>query len=223
VRVDWQELRLSQSVADGYGEAARPIDQLLQDVVASRKDALPAVVWIYDLEDEKQNSALETKIFNDLKVGIALKRFVCLKGNIETIPNAKLADDLRKQAPVFFFYDPAVKSFTQLVGKRAASRSRFYGAVEKLWSASFQVKLGEFTGKMSKILDGIDKIEKEKELLAAKRSRAEGNPGKLRSIARDEEKLKEEEKAVLEDEQKLLADCRLRDEYASGAPEAAAK
>ncbi len=223
VKVDWEELLLSQTVADGYGVASRPIDQLLRDVVASRKENLPAVIWIYDLADEKKNSALETKIFTDLKVGIALKRFACLKGNIDTIPNEKLANDLRKRAPVFYFYDPAGKSFTQLMGKKAASRSRFYGVVEKLWAASFQVKLRDFSGKMTKILDRIDKVEKEKALLAAKKSRAEGKPGKLRTIARDEEKLKKEEEKVLEDEQKLLADCRLRDEYASGAPETAQK
>lgn len=208
-------------MGEGYAEAARPLEALLHDFVASRKDNLPVVVWIYDLEDEKGNSRLEAKIFNDLKVGIALKRFVCLKGNLDTIPDENLAKKLQRNAPYFYFFDPAGEQFAELSGKSASSRSRFYGTIEKLWTTSFDVKLRDFTSKMSKILDRIDRVEKEKEQLAAKKARAEGNPRKLRSIAQDEQELKKEEEAVLEDEQKLLADCRLREEFASGAPETA--
>ena len=223
MKVEWQELRLAQSAAEGYGETARPIDQLLQSVVAARKDVLPTVVWIYDLEDDKVNRALETKIFQDLKVGLALKRFTCLKGNIETIPDENLAAQLRKQAPVFYFFDPAAKSFAVLKGKKGASRSRFYKTVEKLWSASFQVKLRDFAKKMTKILDRIDKVEKKKTLLEAKISRAEGKPGKLRGLKREKDKLKDEEDEILEDEQELLADCKVKDEFTSGKPEVARK
>lgn len=223
MKVDWQELTLSQNVGDGYADAARPIESLLRDVVASRKAALPIVVWIYDLEDEKENSRLEAKIFNDLKVGIALKRFVCLKGNIETIPDENLAKQLRRQAPLFYFYDPAGAQFESLCGKQASSRSRFYGAIEKLWSASFEIKLRDFTPRMSKILDGIDRLEKEKELLEAKKARAEGNARKLRAIEADAMELKKEEDAVLAEEQALLAECRLTEQFAPAAKPEGAK
>ncbi len=223
IKVEWQELRLAQTVAEGYGATARPIDKLLQDVIASRKDVLPTVVWIYDLEAEKVNRSLETKIFQDLKVGLALKRFTCLKGNIETIPDERLAEKLRKQAPVFYFFDPAGKSFTVLKGKKGASRSRFYSTVEKLWSASFKVKLRDFAKKMTKVLDRIDKIEKEKTLLEAKMKRAEGKPGKLRGLTKQKDKLKDEEDEILADEQKLLADCKVKDEFTSKKPEIAKK
>jgi len=223
IQVDWKELRLAQSVAEGYGETARPIDKLLEDVIRSRKDVLPTVVWIYDLENDKLNRSLETKVFQDLKVGIALKRFTCLKGNIETIPDEKLADQLRKRAPVFYFFDPAGKLYATLQGKKGTSRSRFYKTVEKLWSASFNVRLRDFNKKMTKILDRIDKVEKEKDLLEAKMKRAEGKPGKLRGLARQQDKLKAREEEVLEDERKLLADCTLKDEFVSGDPKVAKK
>jgi hypothetical protein len=223
VRVDWRELRLAQSVAEGYGEAAPEIDELVRDAVASRPDRLPTVVWIYDVEDEKENRLLETRVFQDLKVGVALKRFACLKGNIATIPDEAVAERLRRRSPIFLFYDPAGEPFARLEGKRATSRSGFYRVVEKLWRTSFELKLRSFTGRMTKILDRIDRLEKEKQLLAAKKSRAEGNPRKLRGIVREEDELEEEERAVLEDEEELLADCRLRKEFVSGNPEAAGR
>jgi hypothetical protein len=221
--VEWQELRLAQEVTGGYADQARPLEDLLRDAVAARaKEALPIVIWIYDLEDEKTNQSIETKIFCDEKVGLALKRFICLKGNLEGIPDRELVKDLRRRAPVFYLYDPAGKPFDTLEGKSATSRSRFYGLVEKLWGASFDVRLRDFAKQMGDILDRVDKLETQKQLLAAKKARAADNPRKLAALKDDEEELAKEEKAILDDEAAILASCKRKAEFES-PPEAAQK
>jgi cell shape-determining protein MreC len=146
-----------------------------------------------------------------------MKRFVCLKANTESLADSRMARDLNKRAPIFYLYDPAAKLFTTLEGKKASSRSRFYGAVEKLWKASFVMKLKDFTKKMSKVLDEIDKIEKKKELLAAKKARAAGNASKLGVLNRQERKLKEEEKKIHDREAALLESCRRKPEFLAEA------
>ena len=148
-----------------------------------------------------------------MKIGLAMKRFKCLKANIESIADARMSRDLQRRVPIFYLYDPAAKLFTKLEGKKACSRSRFYGAVEKLWKASFEMKLKDFTKKMTKILDAIDKIEKQKELLAAKKARAAGKAAKLGALNRQERKLKEEEKKVQADEAEVLESCKRRPEF----------
>ena len=222
IQISWNELRLSQRV-EGYGDAARPIQDLVKAALASRKEVLPAIVWIYDLEDEKSEKSLEAKVFGDQKVALALKRFVCLKGNLETIPDGKLVRDLRRRGPVFFFYDPARNLFGTLQGKKALSKSRFYGVVQKLWGESFEMKINTFTKTMGSILDGIDRVETKKQALAAKEARAAGNSLKLAKIRRDKAKIEKEEKEVLEDEEQLLSDCKVKERYIKGEPETAKK
>ena len=212
IRVEWEELRLSHS-EEGYGETALPLEDLIRNAVRSRKEILPAVVWIYDLEDEKTQSDLETRVFADEKVGIAMKRFVCLKGSIDSIPDAKTVRALRRKAPLFYFVDPGREICYELSGRRATSRSRFYGAIEKLWRKSFDTRLRVFSKQMSEVLDRIDEVEGEKAVLEAKRARAEGNRRKLAALARDEEKLREEEEKVLEMERDVLAACQVKDEF----------
>ena len=222
IKISWEELRLSQKV-DGYGEATAPIQDLVRNALSARKEVLPAIVWIYDLEDEKSEKALESKVFGDMKTALALRRFVCLKGNLETIPSGKLIRDLRKRGPVFFFFDPAKNLFSRLEGKKAISKSRFYGVVQKLWGESFDLKIRSFTKAMGGVLDEIDEVEKKKQLLATKEARAAGTAGKLAKIRREKAKIEAMEKKVLKEEEELLASCKVRDRYLKGEPETARK
>jgi hypothetical protein len=212
--VEWTEFTLTQTTADGYAASSGPIEGLIHDAIQTHsKEILPIVVWIYDLEDEKGNRALETKVFNDMKIGLAMKRFVCLKANIDSLADARTANKLQKRAPIFYLYDPAAKLFVTMEGKKASSRSRFYSAVERLWKTSFEMKLKDFTKKMTKILDAIDKIEKQKDLLSAKKARAAGKPAKLGALNREERKLKEQEKKVQADEASILESCKRKPEF----------
>jgi hypothetical protein len=207
-------LRLSETTGDGYAESSRPIADLIQDAVKRRaSDQKPAIVWIFDPEDEKSAKALEAKVFCDEKIGLALKQFICLKGDVESIPDERLMKKMRKKTPFFYFYDPAGKLFGELKGKRATSRSGFTALVQKLWDVSYEMKLRVYAKKMSDLLDRIDKLEGEKAKLDRKMASAASNPRKFKALQREEAKLKAKENKLLEDEQKILEACKLRDEF----------
>lgn len=173
----------------------------------------PVVVWIYDSEDEKTNANLESKVFYDEKVGLALKQFVCLKGDVESIPDEKLMKKTRRKAPMIYFFDPAGKPFDTLTGKRATSRSGFTSRLEKLWDLSYDMKLRVYAKKMSALLDQMDKLEEKKRQIESKMARAAANPGKFSALKKQEEKLKAEEAKLLDAEQKILEACKLRPEF----------
>jgi DNA repair exonuclease SbcCD ATPase subunit len=218
--VEWRELTLTRAV-EGYAKVAPPLEEVLRDAVGgTAREPLPTVVWIYDLEDEKGNAALETKIFQDEKVGLTLKRFHCLKANLDSLPDGHTARKLKRRTPIFFFYDPAGQPVAALEGKRAESRSRFSKEMEELWKASFEMRHRDYLGKMGDILDDIDKLETKKALLEAKIARAAGNARKLAKLDREKQQLDKQEKKILEAEQEVHDACRAREAF---RPEAAQK
>jgi hypothetical protein len=222
VKVEWKALRLAESTP-GYADSARPFDELIQSAVKARAEARqPIVIWICDVEDDKGNINLEKKIFNDEKVGLAMKRFICLKAELQSLPDEREAEKLMRKAPLFYFYDPAGEEFGKtLFGKRAASRSGFCSQLEKLWDHSFSTKLKDYHKLMSKLLDELDKLESEKSRLTSKMDRAADNPPKLAKLKKEEEELKAEEAKLEKEEQEILASVELNTQFRKGDEQAA--
>ena len=214
VKVQWETLRLAESTP-GYAATAKPLDEIIQAAVSARATVRkPILIWICDAEDEKGNDQLEKKIFNDEKVGLSLKRFICLRGEIQTLPDDKQAQKLFRKAPLFYFYDPAGKAFGKpLYGKRATSKSGFCRQLEKLWNVSFEMKLKDYSKQMGKILDKMDKLEAEKSRLTDKMDRAADNPRKLAVLKKEEDKLQAEEDKITAEEKEIVDAVALKDEY----------
>ena len=214
MKVRWETLRLSETTSDGYVDSGKPLDDLILQAVKRRAgENKPVVVWIYDPENDKVNQGLESKVFYDEKVGLALKQFVCLKGDVETIPDERLMKKTRRKTPIFYFFDPAGKPFDTLTGKRATSRSGFTSRLEKLWELSYDMKLRVYAKKMSSLLDRMDKLAEKRKQLESKMARAASSPSKYAGLQKQEEKLKKAEAKLLDEEQKIFDACKLRPEY----------
>jgi hypothetical protein len=173
----------------------------------------PIVIYICDEEDEKSEKALDSKVFCNEKIGLAMKRFTCLKGAIQSIPDERLAEKIARQTPSFHFFDPAGKPIKVLKGRQATSCSAFSGRVQALWDSSFVMKLKDYTKRMGKILDQMDKLEAEKARLTDKMDRAADNPGKLLRLQKEQEELTAEEASIGEEEQELLKGVALKPEF----------
>jgi hypothetical protein len=213
VKVKWDELRLTKATGEGYADAATSVGTAVADVIKGRKELAPLVVWVFDAEDLKANRALETKVFCDEKVGLALQRLVCLKVDVRTLPGGKMADDLKSRTPLFLFYNPAGKVYSELEGVKATARTGFYGQVTKLWGASFDLKLTDYSRKMTAILRRIDKNEKARTTLEAKKALAGGNAAKMKAVTRGMAKVDAEEQKILVDEQNLIGSCKVKPEF----------
>ena len=149
MKVDWKTIRLSEENEEGYGESAKPIDDIIKAEIKKRVgNGRPALVWIFDGEKDQKNDLLEGKLFGEEKIGLALKRFSCLRGDIMSIPDDRLLKKIARRVPMFYFYDPAGDLLEKLEGKRATSRSGVVGRVEKLWRMSFDLKLKAYVKQM---------------------------------------------------------------------------
>jgi hypothetical protein len=180
----------------------------------------PVLVWICDEEDAKTNDSLQNTVFADEKVGLALKRFACFKAVIQSMPDAKAAEKMRPQTPIFHFYDPTGKEVDTLSGKRATSKSGFAGRVEKVWDLSYEMPLKVFAKQMGGILDRLDQVAGEKQRLEDQMARAAENPGKLAGLKKDQEALTAQEKAVEADQQKLIDSIVVRAAFRPGEEKA---
>lgn len=172
------------------------------------------MIFICDEEDEKAERALESKIFSNEKIGVAMKRFTCLKGSIQSIPDERLALKIARQTPVFYFYDPAGKPMKVLKGKRATSTSAFSAQVSKLWDSSYKMKLKAYCKRMGQILDLLDKHASETDRLQDKMDRAADKPGKLAQLRKEKDELAKDEQKIQEMEQELLKASPLKAEFA---------
>ena len=212
------------AITEGYADSGQPLEDVIKAAVEKEASAKrPLVIWLCDAEDDKTNDALEAKIFRDEKIALAMKRFTCLKGEIQTIPDERQMEKVLRQAPVFYFYDPAGNRLDQLEGRRATSRSGFSGRIEKLWDVSFEMRLKDYSKKMGHVLDRMDKLEGEKQRLTAKMDRAADNAPKLRRLQAEEAKLKEQETAIQKDEQAILDSLKVRPEFLDAPGESAQK
>jgi uncharacterized protein YdcH (DUF465 family) len=218
MKVEWQTLRLAAATGSGYADSAGPVDDILRDAVAKAAGGVkPVVVFICDDEDSKTNDSLEANVFSDEKVALAMKRFVCLKATIQSIPDEKVAEKLRRQTPIFRYFDPAGKALEELSGKRAASRSAFSARVEALWKLSFEKVLKEYVSEMSDLLDRMDRLATEKQRIEDQITRAEGNPQKVAALQKEAESLKTDENTIKQDEEKLLGSVTVRPEFLPAA------
>jgi hypothetical protein len=214
VQVDWQTLKLAETTGGNYAESARPVQDLVNEAAAKAAGGQrPVLVFVFDPEDTKTNDSLEANVFTDEKVGLALKRFACLRAALDSIPDAKAAEALKRQAPLFYFFDPSGKPADTLSGKRATSKSGFSSRVEKIWNLSFEKPLKEFASAMAEILDRFDKVATDLARVADQITRAADNPQKLAGLQKDEAALKAVEAAIQQDEKKVLDGVTVREEF----------
>lgn len=209
-------------MTEGYADSARPLDDIFDEAVKKNLgEHKPLVIYICDEDDEKAERALDGKIFSNEKIGIAMKRFTCLKGSIQSIPDERLAQKIGRQTPVFYFFDPAGKPMKELKGKRAMSTSAFTAQVSKLWDDSYVMSIKEYAKKMAVVLTEIDKVEREKAQLTDQMDRAADKPAKLRQLEKEQAALAEEEKRVQEMEAELLKAAALKPEFTAEGAESA--
>jgi hypothetical protein len=190
-------------------------------VKKNQSEHRPLVIYICDEEDEKSALALDSKIFSNEKIGIAMKRFTCLKGSIQSIPDERVALKLAKQTPIFYFYDPAGKPMKELKGKRAMSTSAFTAQVSQLWDDSFVMDIKEYSKRMAVVLSEIDDLEGKKAQLTDQMDRAADKPAKLRQLQKEQEALAKDEKRVQEMEEELLKAAALKPEFTAEGDESA--
>lgn len=173
------------------------------------------MVWLYTPADEKSMNAINSKVFQNERVGIAMKKFRCYRVNVEEIDNREIREEYLRSAPSFIFFDPAGDAVAQVSGKRAASLSAFSGTMGKAWNQSFTVKLKPYTKKMTNILDRLDKINGRTQIMEQSRARLDRKPNamKRRKLQAQAETLRTEKETILEDEQEILASVELRSKY----------
>ena len=178
-------------------------------------DATPAVVWLYTPADEKALTALNSTVFQNERVGIAMKKFRCLRVNVEEIDNREIREEYLRTAPSFIFFDPAGGPLAELSGKRATSLSNFSSALEKVWNQSFTVSLKSYTTDVTGVLNELDKINSKVQILEQNQARIKAKPNarKQRKLKAEAEALRAEKEAVLEKEQEILAGVELRPEF----------
>ena len=216
--MNWEQATLPTTAEPGYGERVLPATDFV------KFDARPTVVWFFSLEDERANQTCETTVFQNEKLGLALKRFRLVRVDVETINDARL----RKQysnTPAFHVIDPKGQTLARLQGKQATSLSRFSSMVGTAWKKMFATDQRNFVKSMTKILTRLDRVTAEKTVLAAKRQRLEekGSRAKLASLARDEAELAEVEAEIEKDEKQIIQKCALRPSYMAEKDEVAAR
>jgi len=178
-------------------------------------DSIPAVVWLYTPADEKALNAINTKVFQNERVGIAMKKFRCYRVNVEEIENREIREEYLRSAPSFIFFDPAGDAVAKLSGKQASSLSAFSGSVGKAWNQSFTVKLKPYTKRMTNILNRLDKLNGRTQIMEQGQARLDNKPNavKKRKLQAEAETLRAEKEAILTDEQEILASVELRSRY----------
>ena len=204
--MQWEQATLPTTSEPGYGERALPAEELV------KLDARPTLVWFYSIEDEKENRSCEASVFANEKLGLALKRFRCVKIDVESITDARMRREYGSKTPAFRMIDPAGKTVATIAGKSATSLSRFRGMVTSTWRKMFTMDQGAFVKKMTKILDRLDRVTAKRTVLAAKKQRVEqrGQRAKLAAIAKDEEELAALEQEIEKDEKKVIDGCQLK-------------
>ncbi len=219
MQVNWTPLRLAEKTGGaGYGETALSVeDRIKAEFPELKANNKPSVVWLCDISDDKTMKKLDGTIFRNENVGLALKRFNCYRVNVLDMPEGKLKDKYmhKKRLPAFYFFDPAAKPVAKIEGRRAKSLSSFSRYMEKLWTASFTMKLKDYQKKMKDILDRYDKVEGRQIVLDKEKARLEKrpNPAKKRKLEAQEAKLRAQKKKIEEDEQAIFDACTLRPEF----------
>jgi cell shape-determining protein MreC len=134
-----------------------------------------------------------------------------------------MAEKIRKQTPIFRYFDPAGKPLEELSGKRATSKSAFGARVEALWKISFEKVLKEYVREMNDLLDRMDRLATEKQRIEDQITRADGNPQKVAALQKEAERLKTDENTIKQDEEKLLGSVTVRPEFKPAGDEKACR
>jgi hypothetical protein len=178
----------------------------------------PTVVWMTDITDEKGNQKIEGTIFQNEKMGLALKRFNCYRVNLRNLPEGDLKEEyLRK--PGFLFFDPAGQpTLRPLIGKRASSLSTFSSYVEKVFDQSFTMRFDGFVKEMTVVLNMLDAVDIiDQAITQAQKDGPVTNPRDKRKLEKDIAERDEKKKEVEEYEAEVMAKCSLRPEYLPAA------
>ena len=208
--MQWEQTTLPTASEPGYGERVLPATEFAKQDGEGR----PTLVWFYSLDDERENRTCEGTVLQNEQVGLALKKFRCVKIDVESIDDARLRKEYSR-TPAFLIIDPKGETIGKIEGKSATSLSRFNGMVRSAWGRLFTVAQKPYVKDMTKILDRLDRVSSQKIVLAAKKQRAEakGQRSKMAAIAREEQSLKDAETEIQKDEREILAKCDLRDTY----------
>ena len=212
----WTPLRLGVKT-DGaeYGETTVRVADLLKKMSSGVSEgSTPAVVWIYSPEDEKENASASGTLFQSEGVGIALKKFRTLRVDVTRIASERIRRQY-KTTPAFHFYDPSGDLIGKIEGKSATSLSKFSTVMERAWNKSFAVKLRDYSKKMTKILDRLDRYTGKKQVLDQSLARLaqKPNPRKQRQLDEDAQELEKMAQKIAEDEQEVIASVILRSSY----------
>jgi hypothetical protein len=176
---------------------------------------MPSVVWLCDVSDDKAVTKIDQVIMRNEPVGITLQRFNCFRVNVLDMPDGDLKKKYEKEAQAFYFFDPAAKQVSRLVGKRATSLSAFSSYMEKTWNVSYKMKLKAYQKGMKHILDQLDRLDGQKQTLNRQRAKLAERPNPSAQRALDAKLRKfEEARAKVETDQQALKDkCVLKPQF----------
>ena len=213
----WTNLKLAtQTAGSEYGGSTLRVAEVLRKLSSDvGSDNTPAVVWMYSPDEEKANQRLNSNIFQNEQVGLAMKKFRTLRVNVLEIDHNELRAEYSKNAPAFYFFDPAGGEIGKVAGKKATSLSGFTKLMEKSWNTSYETKLRKYTKSMTKLLDQLDRIDAKKQNLERNKERLalKPNAGKQRKLSAEEEQLQKDMETFNQSEQKLLETVKLRSKY----------
>ena len=215
----WQPLRLTEKTGGGaYGATARSVEDRLKTLFPQiSKSSKPTVVWMQDLEEEKDITKANA-IFQNENIGLAMKRFNCFKVDVHAIPDGDIKEKYLKKIGFHFFDPKGVAIGKPLTGKRSSSLSAFNRIIERSWNKIFTMTIKDYQKQMKKVLDGFDKVDVKKQAIDRDRAKiaTKPNPAKAKQIEKDQAEMDKAKKKVEELEKSIVDKCTLRPEYLEG-------
>jgi len=226
--VTWKNLDLkAKTSGDAYGATVRPVEDTIADLTKKLDPSnKPSVVWLIDISDDKGNTKVEGTIFQNEDMGLALQQFNCYKVDVQALPEGDLKDKYLKREIGFHFFDPAGQPcYHPLTGRRADSLSSFSSCVDKVWSASYDMRLKDYQKQMKNVLDEMDRVDLAQQDIDRKAKRLEDrpNPRLQRELDKAKEELAEGKKKVDDMQKEVLAQCTLKSEFLPEAAEETGK
>jgi len=181
------------------------------------KASKPSVVWMQDLEEEKDITKANA-IFQNENIGLAMKRFNCFKVDVHAIPDGDIKEKYMKQVG-FHFFDPKGEAIGKpLTGKRSSSLSAFNRVIERAWNQIFTMTIKDYQKQMKKVLDGFDKVDVKKQAIDRDRAKlaTKPNPGKAKQVEKEQAELDKAKKKVEDLEKGIIEKCSLKPEFLEG-------
>lgn len=181
------------------------------------KASKPSVVWMQDLEEEKDITKANA-IFQNENIGLAMKRFNCFKVDVQAIPDGDIKEKYMRQVG-FHFFDPKGEAIGKpLTGKRSSSLSAFNRIIERAWNKIFEMTIKDYQKQMKKVLDGFDKVDVKKQAIDRDRARLakKPNPAKAKQVEKEQAELDKATKKVEELEKGIVEKCSLKPEFLEG-------